>query len=216
MKQKQIYYRNASFVALFFVILGYAIKFYPEKLVSFDSTIQNAVRGDFPQLATTFFTTITLLGNTVSVLTICVVLAGIFYYKKWKAESYLMLASFAVMGVVSTALKYLYQRPRPSITWLMDTIGYSFPSWHTASTLMVAGALIIVLQGRMKAGPARSVLQALLVLVAILVAVSRIYIGVHYPTDVIGGWLLALTLLWAMYPIYDQKRFEWRFQGKQK
>ncbi|TCD46055.1 phosphatase PAP2 family protein [Streptococcus sp. X16XC17] len=216
MKHKQIYYRNASFAALFFVILGYAIKFYPEQLVGFDSTIQNAVRGDFPELATAFFTKITLLGNTVSVLAICIVLAGIFYYKKWKAESYLMLASFAVMGVVSTALKYLYQRPRPSIPWLMDTVGYSFPSWHTASTMMVAGAIIIVLQGRMKAGVGRLVLQVLLVLVAVLVALSRVYLGMHYPTDLIGGWLLALTLLWMMYPIYDQKRFEWRFQGKQK
>lgn len=65
-------------------------------------------------------------------------------------RSVFLLASFAAMGVASTALKYVYQRPRPSIQWLIDTIGYSFPSWHTASTMMIAGAIVIVLQQRMK------------------------------------------------------------------
>ncbi len=48
------------------------------------------------------------------------------------------------MGVASTALKYVYQRPRPSIEWLIDTIGYSFPSWHTASTMMIAEQLLLL------------------------------------------------------------------------
>ncbi len=78
--------------------------------------------------------------------------AFFYFYKKWKIEAYFLLASFAAMGVASTALKYVYQRPRPSIQWLIDTIGYSFPSWHTASTMMIAGAIVIVLQQRMKKG----------------------------------------------------------------
>lgn len=81
---------------------------------------------------------------------------------------------------------------------------------------MIAGAVVIIVHQRMKKGIARLVLQAMLILLAVLVAVSRIYIGVHYPTDIIGGWLLAVTLLQMMYPFYDQKRFEWRFQSKQK
>ncbi|HEL1800896.1 TPA: phosphatase PAP2 family protein [Streptococcus suis] len=217
MKNKQIHLRNASFFALAFVILGYVVKFYPSTLAGFDSTVQTAIRGNLPSRASQFWTSITALGNTVIILAITMILAAIFYYyKKWKIEAYFLLASFAVMGVASTALKYVYQRPRPSIEWLIDTIGYSFPSWHTASTMMIAGAVVIIVHQRMKKGIARLVLQAVLILHAVLVAVSRIYIGVHYPTDIIGGWLLAVTLLQMMYPFYDQKRFEWRFQSKQK
>ncbi|WP_105111934.1 phosphatase PAP2 family protein [Streptococcus suis] len=217
MKNKQTHLRNASFLALAFVILGYTVKFYPEAVAGFDTAIQTLVRGNLPSTASQFWTSITVLGNTVIILTISLLLAAFFYfYKKWKMEAYLILASFAVMGVASTALKYVYQRPRPSIEWLIDTIGYSYPSWHTASTMMIAGAVVIIIQQRMKKGALKLLLQAGLFILAALVAISRIYIGVHFPTDIIGGWLLAGFLLSVLYPFYDQKRFEWRFQSKQK
>lgn len=159
MKNKQIHLRNASFFALAFVILGYVVKFYPSTLAGFDSTIQSAIRGNLPSGASQFWTSITVLGNTVIILAITLILVAIFYYyKKWKIEAYFLLASFAAMGVASTALKYVYQRPRPSIEWLIDTIGYSFPSWHTASTMMIAGAVVIIVHQRMKKGIARLVL----------------------------------------------------------
>ncbi|HFU4448485.1 TPA: phosphatase PAP2 family protein [Streptococcus suis] len=217
MKNKQTHLRNASFLALAFVILGYTVKFYPEVVAGFDTALQTLVRGNLPSTASQFWTSITVLGNTVIILTISLLLAAFFYfYKKWKMEAYLILASFAVMGVASTALKYVYQRPRPSIEWLIDTIGYSYPSWHTASTMMIAGAVVIIIQQRMKKGALKLLLQAGLLILAALVAISRIYIGVHFPTDIIGGWLLAGFLLSVLYPFYDQKRFEWRFQSKQK
>ncbi|HFR3771321.1 TPA: phosphatase PAP2 family protein [Streptococcus suis] len=217
MKNKQTHLRNASFLALAFVILGYTVKFYPEVVAGFDTALQTLVRGNLPSTASQFWTSITVLGNTVIILTISLLLAAFFYfYKKWKMEASLILASFAVMGVASTALKYVYQRPRPSIEWLIDTIGYSYPSWHTASTMMIAGAVVIIIQQRMKKGALKLLLQAGLLILAALVAISRIYIGVHFPTDIIGGWLLAGFLLSVLYPFYDQKRFEWRFQSKQK
>ena len=49
-----------------------------------------------------------------------------------------------------------------------------------------------------------------------LVGLSRIYVGVHYPTDVLAGFTLAFGLLNVIYPTYDRIRFEWRFQSKQK
>lgn len=216
MKNRQLYFRNASFAALFFVILGYVVKFYPQQLVGFDSSIQTALRGDFPAFATLFWTNITLLGNATVLLPICLAVAFYCYQKRWTIESYFILASFAVMGVLSTALKYVYQRPRPSIEWLVDTPGYSFPSWHAASTLMVAGVMVILVQQHMKPSPMKRLVQVGLIVLAMLVGISRIYVGVHYPTDIIGGWLLATTLLHLLFPFYDRLRFQWRFQGKQK
>lgn len=216
MKHKEVCRARASFTALLFVILGYMVKFYPEQLVPLDSSIQSAMRGNLPELATRFWTMITLLGNVPVLLVLTLLVALFFYWKSWKAEALFLMGSLAAVGGVSTALKYLYQRPRPSLEWLLETIGPSFPSWHTAGTLVVAGFIAIVMQQRMEKGIVKKISQLVLILLAILVALSRIYIGVHYPTDIIGGWLLALTLLHVMYPIYDRIRFQWRFQRGQK
>ncbi len=216
MKNKQSYLRYASFAALFFVILGYTVKFYPETLAGFDKGLQVAFRGQLPEAATLFWSHITILGNASVTILLTLGLASLFYWKKWKAEAYFLVLNFALMGFFSTLLKYVYQRPRPTIEWLVNTTGYSYPSWHTASTLLIAGFLVIILQQRMKADALRLLSQIGLVLVAILVALSRIYIGVHFPTDIIGGWLLAVTILLAVFPYYDQYRFTQRFQSKQK
>ena len=84
MKNKQIHLRNASFFALAFVILGYTVKFFQTSLAGFDSTIQTAIRGNLPSGVTQFWTSITILGNTVIILAITLLVAAFFYfYKKW-------------------------------------------------------------------------------------------------------------------------------------
>lgn len=81
---------------------------------------------------------------------------------------------------------------------------------------MVAGVLAILIQQHLKKPSLRRLSQLGVIVLALLVGVSRIYVGVHYPTDIIGGWLLATTLLYIFFPYYDRLRFQWRFQGKQK
>ena len=216
MKNSLKHYKNASYAALAFVILGYVVKFYPAYLTGFDTAIQTAIRGDLPAIASQFWTSITVLGNVIPLFSLVFILAVFFYWKSWKAEACLLVGSLFLMMGASTALKFLYQRPRPTIEWVISTIGYSFPSWHTAATMLVAAVLAIVLYQRCQRKFWRYFGQILVIGLAILVAISRIYIGVHFPTDIIGGWLLALLLLLGLYPIYDRYRFIWRFQSKQK
>ncbi|MGT2812280.1 phosphatase PAP2 family protein [Streptococcus minor] len=216
MKHSLKHYKNASYAALAFVILGYVVKFYPAYLTGFDTAVQTAVRGDLPAIASRFWTSITVLGNVVPLFSLVLILSTFFYRKNWKAEIFFLVGSLFLMLGASTALKFLYQRPRPTIEWVISTIGYSFPSWHTAATMLVAGVLVIVLYQRCQDKLWRYLGQGLVIGLAILVALSRIYIGVHFPTDIIAGWLLALTLLLGLYPTYDRYRFTWRFQSKQK
>ena len=64
MKNKQQHWAKASFALLIFVILGYVIRFYPQQLTGFDSTIQSAIRGDLPAALTAFFTKVTRVMDT--------------------------------------------------------------------------------------------------------------------------------------------------------
>lgn len=103
MKNKQIHLRNASFFALAFVILGYTAKFFQTSLAGFDSTIQTAIRGNLPNGVTQFWTSITILGNTVIILAITLLVAAFFYfYKKWKIEAYFYLLALQRWGSINS------------------------------------------------------------------------------------------------------------------
>lgn len=218
MKNKANYLNWGSFALLFFVVLGYVVKFYPQTLSALDRDFQVWLRGDLPNGLNTFFRAITVLGNTPVIFALTALLAAFFYYlKKWRAESLLLAGNMALMGLLSTSLKYAYNRPRPDLSYLIEKpLGPSFPSWHAASSMILALSLAIIIQQRAKTQTMKRMAQLGLILLAVLVALSRIYLGVHYPTDIIAGWLLAATLVFVVYPFYDQKRFVWRFRSEQK
>ncbi|VTY24585.1 phosphatase PAP2 family protein [uncultured Streptococcus sp.] len=216
MKHKQIHYIYTSFALLLFVALGYMVKFYPEALTGFDSSIQTWVRGDLPTGLTHFFKAVTVLGNTPVQAIIAIVAVIWLYLNQYKSEAIFVGTSGVLASIMIVSLKYIYQRPRPSITHLVHAGGYSFPSGHSLGTFMILGAIAIVLAQRLAKKGAKVVIYIVTGLLIALVGLSRIYMGVHYPTDVLAGFTLAFGLLNAIYPTYDRIRFEWRFQSKQK
>ena len=216
MKHKHTHYIYASFALLLFVALGYMVKFYPEVLTGFDSNIQTWVRGGLPAGLTRFFKTITMLGNTPVQAIIAIVAVIWLYLRQYKAEAIFVGASGLLASILIVSLKYIYQRQRPSITHLVHASGYSFPSGHSLGTFMILGAIAIVLAQRLAKKESKIAVYGITGLLIFLVGLSRIYVGVHYLTDVLAGFTLAFGLLNTIYPTYDRIRFEWRFQSKQK
>lgn len=109
--------------------------------------------------------------------------------------------------VLNTTMKLIFQRPRPEFTWVTPPSDYSFPSGHTMNSLAFYVALAIVawaVFGRRVGIPA----IVLAVVLAIVVGVSRIYLGYHYFTDVFGGllagtgWLLIVGAVFRTGPLY--------------
>jgi PAP2 family protein len=216
MKDKQTYLTKGSFALLLFVILGYVVKFYPEQLIPLDSSIQTAIRGDLPAILTTIFRGITRLIDLPIVISWAILLTAIFYLKKWKSESLLVAGNLSLAGILIVSLKHLYQRPRPDILHLVEEKGFSFPSGHSLAVTLLIGSLIIILGQRVKNTTIKLALQGLLGLYLISVLVSRVYLGVHYPSDVLASLCLGLGILFIEFPFYDKLRFQWRFTGKQK
>ena len=216
MKDKQTYLMKGSFALLLFVIIGYIVKFYPEMLVSFDQPIQTAIRGDLPETVTLLFRAITHLIDIPVIISWVLIVAFIFYRKQWKMESYLMLGNLTLAGILIVTFKNIYQRPRPEIVQLVEEKGFSFPSGHSLAVTLMVGSLIVILSQRIKNTTWRKVVQIGLGIYLVSVLVSRIYLGVHYPSDVIASLCVGLGVLFMEFPFYDKLRFQWRFKGKQK
>ncbi|SFE62556.1 undecaprenyl-diphosphatase [Actinacidiphila alni] len=101
---------------------------------------------------------------------------------------------------VRTGLMAAFRRARPpAADWATHVSGHSFPSGHTASSAMAAGLLAWGLL-RWRPGRTGRLLAAGCALVALAVGCTRVYLGVHWPTDVLGGWLLAACWLGAALP----------------
>ncbi|EIF40753.1 MULTISPECIES: phosphatase PAP2 family protein [Streptococcus] len=216
MKDKQTFMMKGSFALLLFMIIGYIVKFYPEMLVSFDQPIQTAIRGDLPETLTLLFRAITHLIDIPVIISWVLIVAFVFYRKQWKMESYLMLGNLTLAGILIVTFKNIYQRPRPEILHLVEEKGFSFPSGHSLAVTIMVGTLIVILSQRIKNTVWRKIVQILLSLYIFSVLVSRIYLGVHYPSDVIASLCVGLGVLFMEFPFYDKLRFQWRFKGKQK
>ena len=216
MKDKQTFMMKGSFALLLFMIIGYIVKFYPEMLVGFDQPIQTAIRGDLPETLTLLFRAITHLIDIPVIISWVLIVAFIFYRKQWKMESYLMLGNLTLAGILIVTFKNIYQRPRPEILHLVEEKGFSFPSGHSLAVTLMVGSLIVILSQRIKNSAWRKIVQILLSLYIVSVLVSRIYLGVHYPSDVIASLCVGIGVLFMEFPFYDKLRFQWRFKGKQK
>lgn len=152
-----------------------------------------------PGWVTTAAMDITALGS-VTVLTLLVVfVAGLFAaLRRWR-EAAVMLAASGGGVLVSQGLKALFGRDRPEEAWrLVEAVNASFPSGHamlSAVVYLTLGALVARF-ARKKRVKAFALGGA--VLVALLVGISRVYLGVHWPSDVLAGWCLggAWALAW--------------------
>lgn len=151
---------------------------------------------------------VTSLGNpaTVTGLTIIIMLWLSRYHAYWPAL--FVGASVSVLNLLNHLLKTWLRRPRPfianpSIHPLTSAGGFSFPSGHATAAMALGGSLII-LAVICQRGSRRLLAVTLLTLTIIAIGLSRIYVRVHYPTDVIAGYLIALgglqLLWWFMSP----------------
>ena len=140
---------------------------------------------------------VTSLGSIIVLVIITLAVAGYLFLERKYAAAWLML--IAVFGgiTLSDLLKFAFARPRPDlVSPAARVFTTSFPSGHatlSAITYLTIAALLAQSQSSAKIGRYFVVLAALL---TILIGTSRIYLGVHYPTDVLGGWCIGAA--WAL------------------
>jgi membrane-associated phospholipid phosphatase len=122
----------------------------------------------------------------------------------WPGLAALGIATAGVLSRLGLSIVVGDARP-PRADWLVPVDGFSFPSGHAATGALVAGTLAWLLVRLVPGRPGRIAIAAGLGLWALLVALSRLYLGVHWVSDVLGSWLLAGAWLAALVTL-DHRR----------
>ncbi|MBR3210505.1 MAG: phosphatase PAP2 family protein [Bacilli bacterium] len=175
----------------------------------FDEKIYQAIYGHHNQYLDFFFTTITHIGDTVPVMIIAMILLIVF--KDWNDKIHISFSLFLTVAF-NQILKYVIARPRPPLERRLVTQGgYSYPSGHSMVSLCLYGILIYFAMTKIKNKSLKIICVSLLTVLILIIGISRIYVGVHYPSDVLGGYLLAAPLLITSVTLLNR-----HFKGERK
>jgi membrane-associated phospholipid phosphatase len=133
---------------------------------------------------------VTNLGSTVAMAVLAVAVGVWLWFAGRRADAVLAVGAMSGAGLVFRGLKELLDRPRPPLDGqLVHATNESLPSGHATMAIVVIGTLIVLAwQGRAPAG--RAVLVAAATLWVGAVGLTRIYLGVHWFSDVVAGWLV--------------------------
>lgn len=124
-----------------------------------------------------------------------------------RKELYWFTLNFVLIaGILNPLIKLLVMRDRPSLQHLVVETTYSFPSGHAATSMILYGTLIFLMPSLIKTREWAWMIQVLLGLLILSIGASRVYLGVHYPSDILGGYSLSLFWLCLTYPWYIQQR----------
>jgi len=132
-----------------------------------------------------------------AVLGVVTVAVGVMLGILWHRWAPVLVAGVTVAGngVLTLALKQAIARPRPPLSGALAAAdGYAFPSGHAAAAAAAFGVLAFLCAGPLRARAARVTMWAGAAMLTALVGISRVYLGVHWTTDVLGGW--AFGVLW--------------------
>ncbi|MFZ1729542.1 MAG: phosphatase PAP2 family protein [Bacteroidota bacterium] len=205
-------------LALFFAL---AISVTLDKTQSFDQNVLLALRdaSDMaqpigPAWMLEVMRTFTAIGTGLS-LTAIVLLGLAWLFFRGDRFSIAMFTIASVGGfVLNILLKIGMNRPRPSIVPLLSEIDpWSFPSGHAMMTMAIFLCLAVLIGRSIRSKRIRNLLRISAVMLSLIIGLSRMYLGVHYPSDVVAGWLLGLAWASACWLI-GWKYHQWRSRAR--
>jgi len=121
-------------------------------------------------------------------------LAALFWWRRWR-EGFSLTICLAGAAVLNFLLKHLFERARPDAFKVVSESGYSFPSGHAMVSLCFYGMIAYIWGRKMPTTARRMMLYGMTAAMIMAVGFSRIYLGVHYPSDVLGGYAAGATWL---------------------
>jgi membrane-associated phospholipid phosphatase len=160
----------------------------------FDDAVLRWIGAHHSPTLTTIMNEVTPLGTGIVVLTIVGVTTAFLWRTEHKHSARMLLAATAGGILLNNGLKLFFDRERPSVfEWGTHAASSSFPSGHAMSATVVYGTVAYLLARLQKHGWARAITLLFAVVMIALICFTRLYLGVHYPSDVLGGIIVGLA-----------------------
>ena len=197
-----IQWSRAFFLSLL-AIIGFgilALLISEHRIARFDDSLIACIQGMESPSLTAVMKALSLIGFLFLVL-------------KHRVELVLLVTAIAGSAILNSLLKAIFQRARPDLHRIVEANGYSFPSGHSMAAFSFYVIVSFLLWKHLPSSLARRILILISTLMVLGIGISRIYLGVHYPSDVLGGYLASGSWLAASiwtYQLYMDRRYRLR------
>ena len=195
MKEKILNAKNFKWIILFMCLLMFfAIleDVFEKEIIKLDILGYGLISTLISNNITPVAIVITNLGGAITLIGLTIIFLLIIKNKKISLSILLNLGISAFLNIL---LKNIIQRPRPDEFRLISETGYSFPSGHSMVSMAYYGYLIYLIFKFVKNKKLKTFLITILCILILSIGISRIYLGVHYTSDVIAGFVLSISYL---------------------
>lgn len=185
--------RFVLFSVIFLIGFGLAFWMFAEKLKEhqlhqFDLSIISFIQDSITPQNTKMMEFFTFLGSTKAVIILSLISLVVMLLNKKRWETLFFIIAVSCSAIFNRLLKWIFQRARPEIHPLITETGYSFPSGHSMTAIVFYGMLAYLLMLFFEKSFAKIITLLGFAALIITIGVSRIYLGVHYPSDVLAGF----------------------------
>ena len=183
-----------------------------------DQRLAEWLHGRATEPLTDVFRAITTLGNFVTLVVVTVIAVAVFWRRRERTDAIFVAFAFVGAQVLSSGMKLGFQRERPFFPDPLATEStFSFPSGHALVSLAVYGSIALVLARRLRRRGDRFLLFAATGLLVLAVGFSRLYLGVHFLSDVLAGFAAGAAWLALLYLALEvQSRYTSRYLASTK
>ncbi|HCY1043323.1 TPA: phosphatase PAP2 family protein [Staphylococcus aureus] len=180
-------WKRISLLIVFTLVFGIIAFFHESRLGKWiDNEVYEFIYSSESFITTSIMLGATKVGEVWAMLCISLLLVAYLMLKRHKIEALFFALTMALSGILNPALKNIFDRERPTLLRLIDITGFSFPSGHAMESTAYFGSGIYLLN-RLNQGNSKGILIGLCAAMILLISISRVYLGVHYPTDIIAG-----------------------------
>jgi membrane-associated phospholipid phosphatase len=164
-----------------------------------DDGLRDALHSRASPSLTRIMIAASLYGGPSWLTPIGVVLALGFLVRGWRRGAFLVIVTMSGAGLLDVLLKQSFARTRPTAFFDYPLpVSHSFPSGHAFFAASFFGGLAVLVSGRVRSRVLRVAVWVVAIALIVLVGVSRVYLGVHYPSDVIAGYSAAIVWVAAV------------------